>query len=332
MFCHRTNLLDGCRTKYVHQIFPRGLLPSVQQIDFPPPTHFQDHLRRIRVPTATVAQKKIAILLKPATACRHRSKHVVIGERKLAKTRAADAQRDRHALREFDLARLSLTRGGSDFSANTCHEYPGSSLSLHFAFFVTQMLFILQLFSHPPLPKPVAIFYLLPINLISIEFRIKINANNCIDVFYWRPIAMNLNEMQNRDRGCIQFSFGWNPNLRIGNQHTFSISQLNFPAYLADWEFTDRLNQSLEISNATSDQLQTLEKRCRNRTALKFRPYVNPSNIDHPRQSIRRDLSTIGSQIDVMHFIIHFLPRHMRNRLGTRSPEDTPHIWLQKIR
>ncbi|WP_230852105.1 hypothetical protein, partial [Ralstonia solanacearum] len=127
LFCHRANLLNGCRTKYVHQIFPRGLPPSVQQIDFSPPTHFQDHLRRIRVPTGTIAQKKIAILLKPVTTCRHRSKHVVIGERKLPKTRAADAQRDRHALREFDLARFSHTRGGCNFSANTCHEYPSSS-------------------------------------------------------------------------------------------------------------------------------------------------------------------------------------------------------------
>ncbi len=64
---------------------------------------------------------------------------------------------------------------------------------------------------------------------------------------------MNLNEMQNRDRGCINFTACRNPNLRIWNQHTFGISQINFATYLADREFTDRLNQSLEISNATSD-------------------------------------------------------------------------------
>ncbi len=165
------------------------------------------------------------------------------------------------------------------------------------------MTFILRLFLQPSHSKPAAIFYLLPINFISIKFRLKISTDNRIDVFDWRSIAMNLDEMQNRDRRRINFTACRNPNIRILNQHTFSISQINFATYLADREFTDRLNQSLEISNATSDQLQTLDKRCRNRTVLKFRPYVKPSDIDHPRQSSRRDLSTIRGQIGVMHFI-----------------------------
>ncbi len=190
----------------------------------------------------------------------------------------------------------------------------------------------LRLFSQPSHPKPVAILNLLPINFISIKFRLNIDTKNCIDIFDWWPITMNLNEMQNGDRGRVNFTAVWNPNLRIWNQHTFSISQLNFPAYLADWELTNRLNQSLKDSDSTGNQLQTLDKRCRNLTALKFRPYVEPSNIDHPRQSVRRDLPAIGGQIDVMYFIIHFLPRYMRNRLSTRGPEYTPHIGLQKIR
>ncbi len=143
---------------------------------------------------------------------------------------------------------------------------------------------------------------------------------------------MNLNKMQNRYRGRIYFAGSRNPNFRIWNQHTANIMQLNFPTYLTDWELTNRLNQSLKDSDSTGNQLQTLDKRCRNLTALKFRPYVEPSNIDHPRQSVRRDLPAIGGQIDVMYFIIHFLPRYMRNRLSTRGPEYTPHIGLQKIR